>query len=130
MIVVLLPRDVGLDDLSDPDVQFPTIDSLRTYDDIDCGNPGTNAIAYITSEFDDNFFGTADTLDFTVGDSDSPNDRQNQYTNGLLCFATSYTFFVRAYTEAVSRLILTLNFVSESHAVQFLFVCLFVFVSL
>ena len=128
--MVLLPRDVGLDDLRDPDVQFPTIDSLRTYSDIDCGNPGTSAIAYITSEFDDNFFGSENTLDFTVGDSSSPNDRQNQYTNGLLCFSTSYTFFVRAYTEAVSGLILALNFVSESRAVQFLFVCLFVFVSL
>ena len=122
---MLLPSTVSLTDLREPDIQFPSINSFGTYDDIDCGNPGTNAIAYITSEFDDNFFGTGNTLDFTVGDSDSPNDRQNQYTNGLLCFSTSYTFFVRAYTEVVSRLILALNFVSESHEVCF-FVCLFV----
>ena len=100
---MLLPRGVSLDDLSDPDVQFPTIDSLRTYSDIECGNPGTSAIGYITAEFDDDFFDNENTLEFTVGDSDSPNDRQNRYTNGLLCFATSYTFFVRAYTEAVSN---------------------------
>ena len=98
---MLLPRGVSLDDLSDPDIQFPTIDSLRTYSDIECGDPGTSAIGYITAEFGDNFFGGQNTLEFTVGDSDSPNDRQNRYTNGLLCFATSYTFFVRAYTEAV-----------------------------
>ena len=103
VIVVLLPRGVSLGDLSDPDVQFPTINSLRTYSDIECGNPGTSAIGYITAEFGDNVFGNENTMEFTVGDPDSPNDRPNRYTNGLLCFATSYTFFVRAYTEVVSE---------------------------
>ena len=101
MIVVLLPTGVSLDDLGAPDVQFPNIDSLRTYSDIECGNPGESAIGYITAEFDEDFFSDQNTLQFTVGDSSSPNDRPNRYTNGLLCFATSYTFFVRAYTEAV-----------------------------
>ena len=100
---MVLPRGVDLDDLRDPDVQFPTINSLRTYSDINCGSLGTSAIGYITAEFGDNLFPNNNL--FIVGDPNQPNDRPNNYTNGQLCYATKYTFFVRAYT-VVSGLII------------------------
>jgi len=50
----------------------------------------------ITSEFDANLF-PSDGM-FTVGNSSQPNDRPG-ITNGLLCYATTYTFFVRVYPE-------------------------------
>ncbi len=36
-------------------------------------------------------------------DINSPNDRPNSYTNGPLCFATSYTFFVCAFSASGSN---------------------------
>ena len=99
---MLLPRGVNLADLREPDVHFPTINSLHTFSDINCGNLGTSAIGYVTSEFGDNLFPNNNL--FIVGDPNQPNDRPNNYTNGQLCSATNYTFFVRAYT-VVSRLL-------------------------
>ena len=93
---MLLPSTVSLTDLREPDMQFPSINSFGTYSDINCGNPGTNAIAYITAEFGDNLFPSNNM--FIVGDLNQPNDRPDNYTNGQLCYATNYTFFVRAYT--------------------------------
>ena len=58
---------------------------------------GSLPIAYITSEFEANLF-PSDRM-FIVGDSSQPNDRPG-ITNGLLCYATTYTFFVRVYPEA------------------------------
>ena len=102
VIAVLLPRGVDLADLREPDVQFPAINSLGTHSDINCGNLGTSATGYITAEFGDDLFPNNNL--FIVGDPNQPNDRPNNYTNGQLCYATKYTFFVRAYT-VVSRLI-------------------------
>ena len=93
---MLLPSTVSLTDLREPDMQFPSINSFGTYSDINCGNPGTSAIGYITAEFGDNLFPSNSM--FIVGDPNQPNDRPDNYTNGQLCYATNYTFFVRAYT--------------------------------
>ena len=106
VVAVLLPRGVDLADLREPDMQFPTINSLGTYSDINCGSLGTSATGYITAEFGDNLFPN-DNM-FIVGDPNQPNDRPNNYTNGQLCSATKYTFFVRAYT-VVSRLIIYIH---------------------
>ena len=97
MIVVLLQAGTDVGDLQPPDTLFPNVDSLVTYSDINCANRGSLPIAYITSEFDANLF-PSDSM-FIVGDSSQPNDRLD-ITNGLLCYATTYTFFVRVYPEA------------------------------
>ena len=87
---------MNVGDLQPPDTMFPNIDSFGMYSDINCANPGSLPVAYITSEFEANLF-PSDSK-FIVGDSNQPNDRPG-ITNGLLCYATTYTFFVRVYPE-------------------------------
>ena len=85
-------------DLQPPNVLFPDTDSLGVYSDINCDNPGSLPSAYITSEFDANLFPSDGK--FIVGGSGQPNDRPADFTNGLLCYAKTYTFFIRVYPES------------------------------
>ena len=97
VIAVLIEAGTNVGDLQPPNVLFPDVDSLGIYSDINCDNPGSLPSAYITSEFDANLFPSNGK--FIVGGSNQPNDRPD-ITNGLLCYAKTYTFFIRVYPEA------------------------------
>ena len=91
--VVLLP-DGGLDALSPPDQQFPSVASFSDYETANSYS-GSDPLAYITAEFAGELFPSNGK--FTVGDETQPNDRMNLYVNGPLPRGYSFTFFLRAY---------------------------------
>ncbi len=108
VIVVFLPEGTAISDLnSDSQVQFPQQD-LGTYADFSCNSKPSSPYAYITVEMSGDLYKGLTGNKFVVGqdkddDTNSPNDRPNRYTNGPLCFATSYTFFVRAFSASDSN---------------------------
>ena len=64
-------------------------------------------LAYVTAEMSRDLY--MNLLDngglFVVGqnmddDPNSRNDRQELYTNGPLCYSTTYTFFIRAFSTS------------------------------
>ena len=90
MIAVLLP-DGNLPD-SPPDQLFPSFDSFISYDDA-IRYDSTSPVAYIAAEFSDNDFPN-DNM-YIIGDENEPDD--GDYTNGLLKYDSSFTFFLRMY---------------------------------
>ena len=104
-MVVIIPLSQTQDDLGDPDNQFQDPDA---YSPDFCKQEFTTPLAYITAEFGQGLFPESGV--FVVGAEGtedpgpySPNDRQQRYTNGLLCYNKQYTFFVRAYLELDSQ---------------------------
>ena len=108
VVVVFLPEGIAISDLnSDSQVQFPQQD-LGTYADLSCNSKPSSPYAYVTAEMSGDLYKGLTGDKFVVGqdkddDMNSPNDRPNSYTNGPLCFATSYTFFVRAFSASGSN---------------------------
>ena len=96
--VVILPAGTEVDSLQSPDMEFPDING-RAYDATFCDRAFTSPFVYVTAEF------AAGDLpsdrQFVIGKAGEPNDVQ-LYTNGLLCNAKRYTFFLRAYTAVNS----------------------------
>ena len=97
MVVVLLPVGQTLTDQTDPDSQYSSLQDLDTYRETYCDESILTPKAYITAEFGAELLPASGL--FAVGGEgvNAPNDRPALYTNGLLCFGRSYTFFVRAY---------------------------------
>ncbi len=108
VIVVFLPEGTAISDLnSDSKLQFPQQD-LGTYAHLSCNSKPSSPYAYVTAEMSGDLYKGLTGDKFVVGqdkddDMNSPNDRPNSYTNGPLCFATSYTFFVRAFSASGSN---------------------------
>ncbi len=108
VIVVFLPEGTAISDLnSDSKVQFPQQD-IGTYADLSCNSKPSFPYAYVTAEMSSDLYKDLTGDKFVVGqnknnDVNSPNDRPNRYTNGPLCFDTSYTFFVRAFSASGSN---------------------------
>ena len=103
VVVVILPQDQILQDLQHPDMLFPSFTDLDKYSPELCDQNFQTPKAYITAEFGQDLYPT-DKL-FIVGaddddDVNSPNDRPELYTNGVLCYSGRYTFFIRAYPES------------------------------
>lgn len=100
-MVVILPPGQTQADLNDPDTSFGSLDERDTYQESFCDQDMPSAKAYITAEFSDALRPDDDL--FVVGGKGiaAPNDRPDQYTNGLLCFSGRYVFFVRAYSETI-----------------------------
>jgi len=103
IIVVRLPNvDYEISSLESPDTMFPE-DISERFSDINCGEVPSSPFAYVTAEMSaDQYNALPDRL-FVVGlnmngNANSPNNRDG-VTNGPLCFSTSYTFFVRAFTS-------------------------------
>jgi len=97
-MVIILPKPDYLI-FKAPEEKYTSISDFERYDDKICSREITEPVAYITSEFDHNIL-PEDNL-FVVGGgqgANSPND-VNVYENWPLCYGTSYTFFVRAYTS-------------------------------
>ncbi len=105
VIVVFLPEGTAISNLIlDSKVQFPQQD-LGTYADFSCNSKPSSPYAYVTAEMSGDLYKSLTGNKFEVGqdkddDVNSPNDRPNCYTNGPLCFDTSYTFFVRAFSAS------------------------------
>ena len=108
VIVVFLPEGTAISDLnSDSKVQFPQQD-IGTYADLSCNSKPSSSYAYITAEMSGDLYKDLRADKFVVGqdkddDVNSLNDHPNRYTNGPLCFDTSYTFFVRAFSASGSN---------------------------
>ena len=102
--MVILPTETEVGSLQNPDDQFPNING-QAYDATFCDRAFDSPFVYVTAEF------AADDLpsdrQFVIGKEGEPNDVQ-LYTNGLLCFAKRYTFFLRAYTAVDSAMVRTL----------------------
>ncbi len=107
IIAVFLPEGTTVRDLdSNSETQFPQT-NLGTYNDLSCTNKPSGPFAYITAEMSGALYKALPEGRFVVGqdtddDSNSPNDRPILYTNGPLCFSTSYTFFIRAFSASDS----------------------------
>ncbi len=105
IIAVFLPEGTTVSNLdSNSETQFPQT-NLGTYNDLSCTNKPSGPFAYITAEMSGTLYKALLDRRFVVGqdtddDSNSPNDRPNFYTNGPLCFSTSYTFFIRAFSAS------------------------------
>lgn len=105
-VVAVLLRDgtttLAENDLVHPDVDYPDLSALLQYyyQDIDCGQPRAEPVAYIAAEFDASLFPSNG--DFVVGDDQQPNDR-DAYRNGPLCYGTLYGFFLRVYITQVYK---------------------------
>ena len=83
-----------------PDKKYNSLSRFDGYDDKICSRAKTQPIAYISSEFGHDQLPATNL--FVIGEgqgANSPNDRTNIYENWPLCYDTSYTFFVRAYTS-------------------------------
>ncbi len=108
VIVVFLPEGTAINDLnSDSQLQFPQ-QNLGTYAELSCNSKPSSPYAYVTAEMSGDLYKGLTGDKFVVGqekddDVNSPNDRPNRYTNGPLCFDTSYTFFVRAFSASGSN---------------------------
>ncbi len=103
--MVFLPEGTAISDLnSDSQLQFPQ-QNLGTYADLSCNSKPSSPYAYVTAEMSGDLYKDLTADKFVVGQDDvnSPNDRPNRYTNGPLCFDTSYTFFVRAFSASDSN---------------------------
>ena len=105
VVVVIIPLSQTQDDLGDPDDQFQ---DPNTYSSDFCKEEFTTPLAYITAEFGRGLFPESGVFVVGAGGTEdpgpySPNDRQESYTNGLLCYNKQYTFFVRAYPELDSQ---------------------------
>ena len=106
--MVFLPEGTAISDLnSHSQAQFPQ-QGLGTYADLSCNSKSSSPYAYVTSEMSGDLYKGLTGDKFVVGqdkdnDVNSPNDRPNRYTNGPLCFDTSYTFFVRAFSASGSN---------------------------
>ena len=94
--MVLLPD--GQLPTAAPDSMFPSNDTFVTYNDI-INNEYTEPTAYIAAEFADNMF-PKDGM-YIIGDQTEHKDR-DYYTNGLLKYDSSFTFFLRAFPLIVS----------------------------
>ena len=92
--VVILPAGTDINDLPDPDIEFPNING-QAYDPSFCDRGFREPSVYVTAEFGRDALPSNG--EFVIGKEGEPND-VSLYTNGLLCFAKSYTFFLRAYT--------------------------------
>lgn len=95
--------------LGSADSLFPT-PKLSSYQESLCGMTTGAAKAYVTAEFSAELFPRSG--NFIVGlnssgDVNSPNDRPDVYVNGKLCYATKYSFFIRAFP--VSTIIILYN---------------------
>ena len=100
-VAVLVAQDSASDgSLGDPDADFNSFDSIDSVYSPACEKV-SQTTAYIAAEFgSDEFQGS--TLEFTFGkEEDTVNDRE-RYTNGPLCYSTSYGFFLRVYNDVVS----------------------------
>lgn len=99
VVVVILPLGQTPNNLRGPDTVYGSLDDFIVYSKSLCDEDFSTAKAYITAEFDGDLLPASGR--FVVGGEgdDAPNDRPEVYTNGLLCFSGSYTFFVRAYTQ-------------------------------
>ena len=98
-MAVKIPQDASSDvSLNDPDTDFNSFDSINNVYSSTC-EAVSQTTAYIAAEFgSDEFQGS--TLEFIFGKEDTVNDRE-RYTNGLLCYSTSYAFFLRVYNDVV-----------------------------
>ena len=93
--VVILPKATDISSLVSPDTEFQNINGVD-YDETFCDRDFSTPFVYVTAEFARDLLPSDG--QFIVGLEDQPNDRPSIYTNGLLCFSKSYTFFLRAYT--------------------------------
>lgn len=85
--------------LSSPDADFDSFESIDNVYPSECGDVSQNT-AYIAAEFgSDKFQGS--TLQFTFGEEDETLNDNPRYRNGLLCYSTSYAFFLRVYNDVV-----------------------------
>ena len=78
-----------------PDVAFPSLDSFKSYDEVN--SISSEIVAYIAAEFSAEKFPPNN--QFIIGDNNQPNDQPEKYTNGPLHGGSSYTFFLRVYTK-------------------------------
>ena len=108
IIAVFLPEGTSASDLdSNSEAQFPQ-NNLGAYDGLSCNSKPSAPFAYITAEMSGSLYKDLPGRRFVVGqdsddDESSPNDRPNSYTNGPLCFSSSYTFFIRAFSASGAR---------------------------
>ncbi len=83
-----------------PDIQFPSNDTFVTYNDI-INMEYTQPTAYTAAEFAANLF-PVDGM-YIIGNKTEPHDHdRDYYTNGLLRYDSSFTFFLRAFPLIVS----------------------------
>ena len=97
-MVIILADGQSMSDLRSPDEY--KFDDLVTYSEDFCNIVHNTPVAYITAEYGRDLIPTS--KEFIVGSEDSsnpdsPND-QSRYLNGMLCYQTKYTFFIRAYS--------------------------------
>ena len=106
-MAILLQGNSTTAGLSRPDSDYTTLESLQefSYSNIQCDNPNGPNI-YIAAEFSDGDFPSNDL--YVIGDENQPNDRRENYSNGVLCSSQAYVFFLRVYTDnsTVRKLIL------------------------
>ena len=95
--VVFLPD--GTLPARSPDVAFPSLDSFKSYDEVDA--TGSETVAYIAAEFSVEKF--PPNSQFVIGDNNQPNDQSDKYTNGPLQGGSSYTFFLRVYPKLMTE---------------------------
>lgn len=85
--------------LRNPNTDFDSFESIDNVIPSEC-EPVSQNMAYIAAEFDsDKFQGS--TLQFTFGKEDGTLNDNPRYRNGLLCYSTSYAFFLRVYNDLV-----------------------------
>ena len=93
-MAVKVPSDATL---RDPDTDFNSFQSINNVYSPACDDV-LQTTAYIAAEFGrDDFQDNA--LQFIFGDEDL-NDNP-RYSNGPLCYSTSYAFFLRVYNDVV-----------------------------
>ena len=104
-IAVIVPPDVTL---SDPNTDFGSFQSIDNVYSSACGEV-SEITAYIAAEFSSDKF-QDDRLQFTFGDGDDPLNDRSRYSNGLLCYATNYAFFLRVYNDVVCYILVSRMF--------------------
>ena len=97
-MVIVLPLNDTVTQLDDADTIFPS-SKLTSYQESYCGMNISAVKGYVTAEFAAELFPSNGK--FTVGLGSSPNDLPDIYINGVLCFSTKYSFFVRAFSVSI-----------------------------
>ena len=85
--------------LRDPNTDFDSFESIDNVYPSECEAVSQNT-AYIAAEFGSDKF-QGNTLQFTFGEEDDTLNDNPRYVNGLLCYSTSYAFFLRVYNDVV-----------------------------
>jgi hypothetical protein len=106
VVVVVLPLSTSLAGLDNADSLFPP-SKLGSHQESLCGLTTGAVKAYVTAEFAAELFPRSGKFIVGLNSSEnvnSPNDRPNIYVNGMLCYATKYSFFIRAFPVSIQSL--------------------------